>query len=143
MNWTGFRIWILAVLLNGFFLAVWIAFDGQPILFLPALFGFALIGIFITAPLLVIVMLIVDLAGKLRYSVNARIVWLFIMLTLIGGAYLFLLQLMLSRNFWKYESGLVNGLMFSIALAIGIAVFSERNSLRRRYEMQYAISNRQ
>jgi hypothetical protein len=136
MNWTGFRIWILSILLNGLFLGVWVAFDGSPILFLPALFGFSLIGSLITAPLLVIVLLIVDFAGKLRYSINARIFWLFIMLTLVGCTYLFFLQLIWSREFWKHESDLVSGFMFSISLAIGFAVFFQRNSLRRRYEME-------
>ena len=134
MNWTGFRIWILAVLLNGLFLGVWAAFDESPMLFLPATFGIALIGIFITAPLLVIVMLLVDLAGKLPYAVGARIFWLFIMLALVGASYLFLLTLVIGRDFWKSENDLMSGLMLSMLLAIGLAVFSERKSLKRRYE---------
>jgi len=134
MNWTGFRIWIFSVLLNGLFVGVWVGFTDEPILSLPVSFLAAIVGIFITAPLLVIVMLLVDLAAKLPYVPNARIFWLFIMLTLTGGIYVFLLQLMIFRNFWKNENDMGNALLFSISLAIGLAVFSERNSLRRRYE---------
>jgi len=134
MNWTGFRIWIFSVLLNGLFVGVWVGFTDEPILSLPVSFLAALVGIFITAPLLVIVMLLVDLAAKLGYTANARIFWLFIMLTLVGCSYIFLLGLMILKNFWRNENDMGYAMMLSISLAIGMAVFSERNSLRRRYE---------
>ncbi len=143
MNWTGFRIWILSVLLNGLFVGVWVAFNEEPILFLPVSFVAALAGIFITAPLLVIVMLLVDLAAKLPYAINARIFWLFIMLALVGGIYIFLLQLMIVRNFFKNDNDMGNALLFSIALAIGLVVFSERNSLRRRYQKAGTVDGNQ
>ena len=133
MNWTGFRIWILSVLLNGLFVGVWAGFTDEPILSLPVSFLVALIGIFITAPLLVIVMLLVDLAAKLGYTVNARIFWLFIMLTLVGCSYAFLLGLMILKNFWRNENDMGYALMLSISLAIGLAVYSEGNSLKRRF----------
>jgi len=136
MNCTGFRIWIFSVLLNGLFVGVWVGFTDEPILSLPVSFLAAIVGIFITAPLLVIVMLLVDLAAKLGYAVNARIFWLFIMLTLVGCSYVFLLQLMILKDFWKNENDLGYALMLSISLAIALAIYSERNSLRRRYEME-------
>lgn len=132
MSWTGFRIWIFSVLLNGVFLGVWVAFEESPVAFLPIAFGAGLIGLFVTAPLLVIVLLVVDLAGKIPYSVNARIFWVFIILAIIGCSYIFLLQLMITKT----ENELANGLKILVSLAIGLAVFFERNSLRRRYEIR-------
>lgn len=130
MTWTGQRIWVFAVLLNGLFFGIEAAFYEWTDFFPIASLGTAIFGSIITAPLLFLIIPLVKLGKRIPCRVNVRIVCLAIMLVLTGFLFLMGLGALFTSEF---PIDFINSLMVTALPSILIAVFLKRRALARLY----------
>ncbi len=126
--WIGFRIWVVAVVMNTLLYAVFVAFTGNLLLSILMLLFFGFLALVFTLPVLTVITPIVDITGKIPNSINAKIVWLTALLLLLGNLYLlgleWFLPLISGGNYY-----LVEVLHASVSIAIILSVLFSRSSL--------------
>ena len=123
---TSLRIWLKTVVLNAvmfWIVALWQSDVSAGIVGFVSLVA----GLFLTAPLLVIINPLIKASVKLPYSVAARITWLFFSLTILIMFFYLIVFALVGDHPFKIKGVLFFTGVTSVALLI--AVLTTRKSL--------------
>ena len=127
---------MFSVLLNGLFFGIGAILYGEVGVMFPIALGAAIGGIILSSPLLFFILPLAKVSCRVPYNTNGKIAWLTTMFMATGLVFLILLEAIITGDFFQIEERVVYEMMLSPMLSIIVAVYFERNTLKRRYEVQ-------